>query len=152
MEKYKRYSYILSRSVDHIFKHFLNDATIEEVFETQSGQKDPKVSIEFDGTLSGELIINLPHKTLEHITRRMVPEAKGRTLKRYYGDIAGEIANLITGTFANQLQFLNHNVRLSPPEVDDDPITLKTFYENINLSFKSTYGGFDIDFYYRENK
>jgi len=36
--------------------------------------------------------------------------------------------------------------------VEEDPIALKTFYENINLSFKSSFGGFDVDLYYKENK
>ena len=75
-----------------------------------------------------------------------------RAIRKNCPDVAGELANLITGTFANQMQFLNHELRLSPPEVEEDPITLKTFYENINLSFKSSFGGFDIDLYYKENK
>ena len=29
-------------------------------------------------------------------------------------------------------------------------LLVKTLYENINLSFNSKYGGFDIDFYYKE--
>jgi len=138
--------------VDQIFKNFLSDTSIAEVYETQCRGQEPKVSIEFEGTLSGEIIINLPRKTLDHITKKMIPGFKGRTTKKHHQDVAGEIANLITGTFANQLQFLDHNVRLSPPELDDDPITLKTFYENVNLSFTSIYGGFDIDLYYRDNR
>ncbi|MBP7603614.1 MAG: chemotaxis protein CheX [Spirochaetes bacterium] len=152
MSNYERYSRFIVRSVDHIFKNFLNDHTIEEVYESQSTEVDRKVAIEIEGTISGELVINLPQKTLGLITRRMVQNDNPRTLKKYYNDVAGELANLISGTFANQMQFLNHELRLSPPEVEEDPITLKTFYENINLSFKSSFGGFDIDLYYKENK
>lgn len=152
MSNYERYSRFIVRSVDHIFKNFLNDHTIEEVYESQSTEVDRKVAIEIEGTISGELVINLPQKTLGLITRRMVQNDNPRTLKKYYNDVAGELANLISGTFANQMQFLNHELRLSPPEVEEDPIALKTFYENINLSFKSSFGGFDIDLYYKENK
>lgn len=152
MSNYERYSRFIVRSVDHIFKNFLNDHTIEEVYESQSTEVDRKVAIEIEGTISGELVINLPQKTLGLITRRMVQNDNPRALKKYYNDVAGELANLISGTFANQMQFLNHELRLSPPEVEEDPITLKTFYENINLSFKSSFGGFDIDLYYKENK
>ncbi|MGV7929948.1 MAG: chemotaxis protein CheX [Spirochaetota bacterium] len=152
MSNYERYSRFIVRSVDHIFKNFLNDPTIEEVYESQSSEVDRKVAIEIEGTISGELVINLPQKTLGLITRRMVQNDNPRALKKYYNDVAGELANLISGTFANQMQFLNHELRLSPPEVEEDPISLKTFYENINLSFKSSFGGFDIDLYYKENK
>lgn len=152
MSNYERYSRFIVRSVDHIFKNFLNDHTIEEVYESQSTEVDRKVAIEIEGTISGELVINLPQKTLGLITRRMVQNDNPRALKKYYNDVAGELANLISGTFANQMQFLNHELRLSPPEVEEDPIALKTFYENINLSFKSSFGGFDIDLYYKENK
>ncbi|MCU0844553.1 MAG: chemotaxis protein CheX [Spirochaetes bacterium] len=151
MSNYERYSRFIVRSVDHIFKNFLNDPTIEEVYEAQSSRVDRKVAIEIEGTISGELIINLPQKTLGLITRRMVQNDNPRALKKYYNDVAGELANLISGTFANQMQFLNHELRLSPPEVEEDPIALKTLYENINLSFKSSFGGFDIDLYYKEN-
>lgn len=152
MDNYRRYSHFIVRSVDHIFKTFLGDATIEEVFDTQSSKKDPWVVIEIEGTISGELVINLPHKTLDRITRRMLPDIRGRSLKKYRDEVAGELANMITGTFVNQLQFLKHNVRLSPPEFNEDPLTLKTFYENINLSFRSCFGGFDVDLYYRDNR
>jgi hypothetical protein len=49
------------------------------------------------------------------------------------------------------MQYAEHDIILSPPEYNDDPISLKTLYENVNLSFISSFGGFDIDFYYREN-
>lgn len=151
MSNYRRYSHFITRSVDHIFKNFLNDHSIQEVFETQSTGKNKRISIEIDGTISGELIINIPVKTLDHITKKLVPNANTRELKQYYSDIAGEIANQISGTFANQLQFLKHDVRLAPPEIDDDATTLKTLYENINLSFRSIFGGFDVDLFYKEN-
>ncbi len=59
----------------------------------------------------------------------MVQNDNPRALKKYYNDVAGELANLISGTFANQMQFLNHELRLSTAEVEEDPISLKTFYE-----------------------
>jgi hypothetical protein len=49
------------------------------------------------------------------------------------------------------MQYDDHDIRLSPPEFNDDPIELKTLYSNVNLSFDSTYGGFDVDFYYKEH-
>ena len=66
--------------------------------------------------------------------------------------VAGEIANLITGTFANQLQFDDYDIVLSPPEFNDDPILMKALYDNVNLSFSSSFGGFDIDLYYKEEE
>lgn len=152
MNSYARYSRFIVRSVDHIFKNFLQDASVEEVYESQTSSRDHRVAIEFRGTIEGEIIINMPARTLDSITKKMLPDANAKALKQYHADIAGEIANLITGTFANQLQFLKHDVRLLPPEIDDDPISLKALYDNINLSFTSVYGGFDIDLYYRDTR
>lgn len=151
MNDYDRYSRYLVRSVNHIFKHFLDDTSIEEVFETQSGEKDPLVAVEIGGTLKGEIIINLPKKTLDLITMKFINSRDARAIRKSYGDVAGELANLITGTFANQMQYLEHNIKVNAPEFNDDPITVKALYENINLSFSSKYGGFDIDFYFRQN-
>ncbi|MCU0846266.1 MAG: chemotaxis protein CheX [Spirochaetes bacterium] len=151
MSGYERYSKYLVRSVNHIFKHFLDDNSVEEVYETQSSDKDPHVAVEIDGTLSGEIMINLPKKTLDLITRKFIRSDDPRYIRKSYNDVAGELANLITGTFANQMQYANHEIKLNAPEFNDDPITMKALYENINLSFNSIYGGFDIDFYYKEN-
>ncbi len=145
-----RYSKYLVRSVNHIFKHFLDDASVEEVYETQSGSKDPLVVVEINGTMKGEIIINLPKKTLDLITMKFINSDDMKTIRKYHGDVAGELANLITGTFANQMQFLKHDIKLNAPEFNDDPISMKTLYENINLSFNSRFGGFDIDFYFKE--
>ena len=145
-----RYSRYLVRSVNHIFKNFLGDTSVEEVFETQARAKDPLVVVEINGTMKGEIIINLPKKTLDLITQRFINSDDVKTIRKYHGDVAGELANLITGTFANQMQFLKHDIKLNAPEFNDDPISIKTLYENINLSFNSKFGGFDIDFYFKE--
>ena len=149
MSSYERYSKYLTRSVNHIFKNFLGDSSIEEVFETQAKGNDPCVAVEIQGTIRGEIVINLPKKTLDLITRKFINKTDTRAIRRSHGDVAGELANLITGTLANQLQYAKHEIRLSPPEYNDDPIDIKALYENINLSFSSVYGGFDVDFYYK---
>lgn len=149
---YDQYSKLIVRSVDHIFKNFLKDNTIKEVLENQSKKGDPTVSISINGTLKGELIISLPKETLDNITKFFFKNASPKILKKHYEEVAGEIANLITGTFANQLQFFNHTVRLSPPEFNEEDVTTRTLYENINLSFNSFFGGFDVDLYYRHEK
>ena len=150
MNNYKRFYGCIVRSVDHIFKNFLNDSSIEEVYETQSSKNAHNVIIEIDGTLSGELVLNFPRTTLNHLTKKFNPTINPRSLKKFHADVAGEIANLITSSFANQLQFIKHSIKISPPEFDDDPIPIKALYENINVSFISSFGGFDIDLYYRE--
>ena len=150
MNNYKAYSKYIIRSVNHIFKKFLHDESIEEVYETQALDNDPKVAVEIEGTIDGEIVINLPQDTLKLITKKFINKKDSKTISNSYGDVAGELANLITGTFANQLQYKEHNIRLSPPEFNDDPISIKAFYDNINISFNSSYGGFDVDFYYRE--
>lgn len=149
MNHYERYTRILARSVDHIFKNFLFDTDIKEVYVHQSSPNDPKVAIEIHGTMKGELIINLPVSTLDRLTKNFFENTHGN-IKKYYPDIAGELANLITGTFVNQLQFMKHTITPSPPEYNEEQIALKTLYENINLSFESRFGGFDIDFYYKD--
>lgn len=150
MGDYALYSRYLVRSVNHIFKQFLGDTTIEEVYETQSGPKDPRVAVEINGTLKGEIIINLPVETLNFITKKFIGEKDNRSIKKYHLDVAGELANLITGTFANQLQFNKHSIILSPPEFGEDPISIKALYDNVNLSFNSVFGGFDVDLYFKE--
>jgi CheY-specific phosphatase CheX len=151
MKEYETYSKILTKSVNHIFKKFLNDNDIAEVYESQATKSDPLIAVEINGTLRGEVIINMPQKTLDQISRKFIGNPKAKITKSMRVDIAGELANLITGTFANLMQYAEHNLLLSPPEFNDDPINLKTLYENVNISFISSYGGFDIDFYYRED-
>ncbi len=151
MSDYEHYSKLVKRSVNHIFKNLLKDESVCETLESQSGNGDPRVSVEITGSLKGEMIIMLPVGTLNNITRFFISGATARTVKKHHEEIAGEIANLITGTFANQMQFLNHDIRLSAPEFNEDSITTRTLYDNINLSFLSGYGGFDVDLYYRGN-
>ncbi|MCL2156238.1 MAG: chemotaxis protein CheX [Leptospirales bacterium] len=151
MKEYEEYSRILTKSVNHIFKKFLGDNNIVEVYESQANKSDPLVAVEIGGTLSGEVVINMPQKTLDQISRKFIGNPKAKISKNIRVDIAGELANLITGTFANLMQYAEHNLILSPPEFNDDPINLKTLYDNVNISFTSSFGGFDIDFYYREN-
>ena len=151
MSDYEAYTKILTKSVNHIFKQFLNDHQISEVYESQAGKKDHQVAIEIRGTLKGELVINLPQKTLNQISRKFIGDPKAKITKSISSDVAGELANLITGTFANLMQYADHDLILSPPEFNDDPISMKALYDNVNMSFTSSYGGFDIDFYYRDN-
>jgi len=151
MKEYEAYSKILTKSVNHIFKKFLGDNNIVEVYESQANKNDPLVAVEIGGTLSGEVVINMPQKTLDQISRKFIGNPNAKISKSVRIDIAGELANLITGTFANLMQYAEHNLILSPPEFNDDPINIKTLYDNVNISFTSSFGGFDIDFYYREN-
>lgn len=151
MSDYEAYTKILTKSVNHIFKQFLNDTHISEVFESQASEKDHQVAVEIRGTLKGEVIINMPQKTLTQISRKFIGDPKAKITKSINADVAGELANLITGTFANLMQYADHDLILSPPEFNDDPISMKALYDNVNMSFTSSYGGFDIDFYYRDN-
>ncbi|MCL2026669.1 MAG: chemotaxis protein CheX [Leptospirales bacterium] len=143
------YSKMLARSVDHIFKNFLEDQTIREVYETQA-KDGHKIAVEINGTIKGEIIIIMPLSTLSMIAKKFTGLSKNTSAVKHQIDVAGEIANLITGSFANQMQFKNHALVLSPPEFNDDPIAMKALYDNINLSFTSEFGGFDIDLYYKE--
>jgi len=93
------------------------------------------VAVEIGGTLKGEIIINLPKKTLDLITMKFINSRDAKAIRKSHGDVAGELANLITGTFANQMQYLEHNIKVNAPEFNDDPITVKALYDNINLSF-----------------
>ena len=140
---------MIIRSVDHIFKNFLEDQVIEEVYETQA-KSGHKIAVEIDGTIKGEMIITMPLNTLDMIAKKFSTRSKNTAASKHHKDVAGEIVNLITGSFANQMQFKNHTLLLSPPEFNDDPIAMKALYDNINLSFKSGFGGFDIDLYYKE--
>ncbi len=151
MSNYEIYSKILTKSVSHIFLKFLNDENLDEVYEGQSSEKDPKVAVEISGTLKGEIIINIPQKTLNKISRKFIGDNKAKITKKVSADVAGELANLITGTFANLMQYAKHDLRLAPPEFNEDPITMKALYNNVNISFESSFGGFDIDLYYRDN-
>lgn len=152
MNDYDRYSVLLVRAVKHIFKKFLDDNNLEEIYETQTSKSDPSAAVEIDGSLSGELIITFPIDTLASITAQFTGSSDHKVIGESLGDVAGEMANLITGTFANQMQYADQDILLSPPEFNEDPIEVKTLYENINLSFDSDFGGFDIDLYYKEEE
>jgi CheY-specific phosphatase CheX len=147
-EKYMRF---LLKAVKYIFRKFLNDEKIEEVFEFNFKGKLNQIIIEFSGTLKGEIIIHLPQDTLKKITKKFISTSNERTLRQYYKDVSGEVVNQITGTFANQMQYEGHNIILTPPEFNDDPISIKALYENINMCFYSSYGPFEVDLFFREN-
>jgi CheY-specific phosphatase CheX len=149
-QNYNKYQKCFERSVKHIFTNFLDDKTIDSIVESQSSGKDHKVWIEVEGSFHGVVVISLPLPTLKKITARLYPQLIGKSIKNIVNDITGEIGNMITGTFANQLQYLNHSLVLSPPEFDEDPIPLKTLYENISLSFTSHFGGFDAEIYFKD--
>ena len=151
MNEYETYSKILTKSVNHIFKKFLNDNSIVEVYESQAKKNDPLVAVEIRGTLYGEITINMPQKTLDQISKKFIGNQKAKVSKSTSVDIAGELANLISGTFVNLMQYAEHDLTLLPPEFNDDPINMKTLYDNVNISFTSSFGGFDVDFYYRVN-
>jgi CheY-specific phosphatase CheX len=148
--EYKRYSQCLERSVKHIFTQLFGDPTIDEIFENPSIRGGYTVILEMDGTLKGALRIQLPKKTLRTLAKKMDSSDSERSIDERAEDVSGEMANLIAGTFANQLQFINHSIRLFPPEFGDDLVGLTTFYENINMVFSSAFGIFSIDLFYKD--
>lgn len=148
----RKYEKALVRSVIHIFTNFFQDEMIREEFSTQTVKQDTKVWIEISGTISGEIVISLRDETLAGLIRKFHPRVRDKSLDKYKDDVIGEMANLITGTFANQLQYVNHDIRLSPPEFEEDPIQMKALYNNINCSFTSNFGGFDVDLYYKSSE
>lgn len=148
MSNYNKYVKCLERSVIHIFTTFLKDENITDTVESHTNKDDFKVWIEINGTFEGEIEIRFPEKTIHNISKYFLPKQKG--LKACYTDIAGELANQITGTLANQLQYINHKIHLSPPEFEEDPIQMKTLYENICLSFHTSFGGFDIETFFKD--
>ncbi len=91
MNSYDRYYNCIVRSVDHIFKNFFNDKAIKEVYESQSTEKDAKVSVEIEGSLSGEIILNIPPATLNLLIQKMIPDVKpnAKSLQKHYADVAG---------------------------------------------------------------
>ena len=152
MSLYQDYANLMKKSINHIFASLFNDQSIKEVYDSLIHEKSTQVAVEFKGTLRGEIIIKLPKKTLTGMARKFITSPNSRISKKVSEDVAGEIANLITGTFANQLQYLNHEIILLPPEINNDPISMKALYENINLSFQSDFGGFDIDLFFRKGE
>ena len=146
-----KYAKFLLKAVKYIFKKFLEDENIKEVFELDRKGKINQIVIEFSGSLKGEIIIHLPQDTLKQITKKFIGTSDEKKLKQYYQDVGGEVVNQVTGTFANQMQYEGHNIILTPPEFNDDPILMKALYENINIYFDSSYGPFEVDLYFREN-
>jgi CheY-specific phosphatase CheX len=148
--EYKQYSLCLERSVKHIFSSLFKDPSVDEIFEAAPVKGAYTVLLEMDGTMKGALRIQLPKKTIRALAQKMDPSTSGSALEEHSEDIAGEMANQIAGTFANQLQFVQHSIRLFPPEFGNDLVGLTTFYENINMIFSSKYGTFEIDLYYKD--
>lgn len=146
----KKYNKGLERAVLHIFNNFLSDSSIKEVTESQSGKKSHIVWIEMNGTFEGEMQITLCDSMIGELVHLFHKDETLKKTKALIKDVSGEIANLISGTFVNQLQYIGHDIRVSPPEFEEDPISMKALYENISLSFVSVYGGFDIDIYYKD--
>jgi CheY-specific phosphatase CheX len=106
-----------------------------------------------DGSISGEILYYFPRETIKKILDKMMPSQMGKKLlKKTLHDAANELGNMITGTFVNQMQYLNHEIFVSPPEVQEQREEyMRTLFETVNLSFDCELGGFDIDFFYKEN-
>jgi CheY-specific phosphatase CheX len=149
---YRKYNQCLERAVKHIFNNLFEDKTIDEVFDLSDFTSHCTVTIEIDGTLKGVLRIQLPAKTIKTLTKKFFPGIKAKDEISKVEDVAGEMGNLIAGTLANQLQFINHSIRLFPPEFGDDLVGLTTFYENINMIFDSRYGSFIVDLFYKDTR
>lgn len=148
-QNYGKYQKCFERSVKHIFEHFLGDPSIHSVVESQRARKNHSVWVEVDGSFNGEVHLCFPESTMKEITALVAQGETGKSAKQIIHDVAGELGNMITGTFANQLQYLNHTIRLCAPEFEEDPIPLKTFYDNVSLSFNSRFGGFDAEVYFK---
>ncbi len=148
--KYQLYSKGLINSVIHIFSNLFDDKTIKETVESKTTENDKRVWIEFNGSMRGEIIIITPKETLDKLVKKYNPKARGKKIESDYNDVLGEVANLIAGTLANQLQYYNHTVIPTPPEFEEDPIPMKTLFESVSLSFTSGFGHFDIEAYIRD--
>lgn len=146
----KKYNKGLERAVLHIFNNFLLDTSIKEVTEAQAVQKNHLVWIEMSGTFEGEMQITLSDDLVSALVSFFHKNEKVKKTKSVIHDVTGEIANLISGTFVNQLQYIGHDIKVSPPEFEEDPISMKALYDNICLSFSSTLGGFDIEIFYKD--
>ena len=146
----KKYNKGLERSVVHIFNNFLSDTSIREVTDSQAGSKHHNVWLEMNGTFEGEMQITLTDNLITELIHFFHKDRNIRKTRHVIHDVIGEIANLISGTFVNQLQYIGHDIKLSPPEFEEDPISMKALYNNISLSFESALGGFDIDIYYKD--
>ena len=72
MSKYNILYKCIVRSVDHIFKNFFKDGDIDEVFDAQSTKDDPSVYVEITGALKGEIMINIPEKTLNTLIKQLI--------------------------------------------------------------------------------
>ncbi len=154
MSNYKVYSNYLAKSVHHIFRNLFADSNIEIVYDSQIDNNMLSVSVDMAGSIKGELILHFPKKTVLSIYHFMYSPKKGARISAdALIDVASELSNMITGTFVNQMQFIDHQLDVSPPELlDGQEEYIRTLYENVNLSFRSSYGGFDLDFYFRETR
>lgn len=153
MSDYKIYRNYLTKSVYHIFKNLLQDAGIESVYDNPTSSSLLRISVDMRGSIKGEILFHYPRNTIKNVFHAMNgANAPKRISKETLVDVASELSNMITGTFVNQMQFVDHNIDVSPPELqEDDEEYIRTLYENVNLSFRGQMGTFDIDFYYREN-
>ena len=150
MSSYRKFSQCLERSVKHIFTNLFKDPSIDEIFDREPSDIGKTVMIEMDGTVKGALRIQLPALTIKSLAKTIDPGAKGKHFSETAEDVAGEMGNLIAGTFVNQLQYINHSIRLFPPEFGDDLLGTTALYENVNMTFQSAYGLFMVDLFYKE--
>lgn len=151
MSQYRIYSKCLIRSVEYIFNNLLEQEFIDLSAETQAKNGTLTVSVEVAGTLQGELIYLYPQATIRKVFGKMMPNGPKKMGKNAMVDVAKELSNMITGNFVNQMQYLDHDIIVHPPEIRDEKEEyMRALFESVNLSFTSSLGGFDVDFYYRE--
>ncbi len=154
MAHYKEYSNMLYQSVRHIFRNFVKE-DVETVLENSIPSKKISVSVDMIGSLKAELIFHYPHETIKNIMNQMTAGNDKTSTKRktvsILEDVACEISNMMSGTFINHLQFIGHDLDVTPPEIQEgDEDYVRSLYESVSLSFSSEVGFFDVDFYYRE--
>lgn len=140
----------LFRAVDHIFSNFLQDK-VQLVMESSVAGQVLLVSVDLRGSIKGELIYRYSKETIKKAMKHISPNKRGT--KENLEDVASELSNMITGSFINQLQYADYELRVTPPEIQEgDEEYVRALYESLALSFTSSMGPFDMDLYYREEE
>ena len=139
-------SFLISASM--VFKTLLN---VDLKKGKLSYLSDPEpsndivINIDISGNVKGLVLYSLGFNTLNKIASTLVPDMSEEQIKEDYKDIAGELANMITGNAITLLA--DHGLDISTPTVmskDEYKIRRRKSPSMLSLNLYSPFGQLEI--------
>lgn len=149
MERTTRYKEIIKKSVSHIFTTMLQSQSCDQI-DLLLDEDIYSIVITCKGSLQGDFHFTYCKKTIANIVSYFNQKNYDKHNESDLKDIAGEISNLIAGTFVTRLRFNKNDIKISHPQHDKTFQENRRTYKDFNLSYSSDYGDMGISFSFKD--